>query len=98
MGYPSQFQLRIGELSSCVPISDVMTNLADIQTMVEGASEDIWYMHEQGNVPLAHSLEDAIKRGVEYRVLMPNDIKPSEPYTQYIKSWHPNHPLRARSR
>jgi predicted transcriptional regulator len=95
MGLPGEFQLRIGELSECKPISEVLTNMYDVQKMIEGAKEHIWYIVEQGNLSIALSLESAVKRGVDYRVLMPDNIKPSEPYEQYIKSWPPNHPLRS---
>ena len=37
MGLPIQFQLRIGELIKCMPISDVMTNLSDVRDMAGGA-------------------------------------------------------------
>lgn len=94
-GLPLEFQLRIGELSSCVPLSDVMTTLYDIQQKITEATEYIWFITEQGNIMIGGSIEDAIRRGVEYKVILPRNITPSEPYTHYIKGWGPDHPLRS---
>jgi predicted transcriptional regulator len=95
MGLPVEFQLRIGDLAACKPISEVLTNMYDVVKMIDSASEHIWYIVEQGNMSIAKALENALNRGVDYRVLMPKEIKPSEPYEEYIRSWPPNHPLRS---
>lgn len=94
-GLPLDFQLKIGELSSCVPMGDVMTNLYEIQQMTVEADEYLWFIVEQGNISISGPIEDAIRRGVEYRVILPSNIAPSEHYTNYIKGWGPDHPLRS---
>ncbi len=90
-----EFRMRVGELSSCVPISDVLTNIYEVQQMVEGSSEYLRFVIEQGNVTISSSIEEAIRRGVNYRVLVHSSIVPSEPYVRYMRSWGPDHPLRS---
>jgi predicted transcriptional regulator len=96
-GLSMAFQLRMGELVACKPISEVLTNMYDVQKAIDGAEEHLWYIVEQGNMSVAKAIENAALRGVDYRVIMPNEIKPSEPYTEYIRGWPPSHPLRSKN-
>jgi len=92
-GLSHEFQLRIGELAECTPVSDVLTGIYDLQQMILNASQHMWFIIEQGNIAVSKYIEEAIRRGVEYKVIIPSGIVPSEPYLQYIKSWGPDHPL-----
>jgi predicted transcriptional regulator len=91
---PLEFRLRIGELSKCTPLEDVMTGLYSVQKMTCEALEYTWIMQEQGNVNIAECLEEAIQRGAECREILPNGIIPSEHYARYIGGWGPDHPMR----
>jgi predicted transcriptional regulator len=92
---PTEFQLRIGELSSCAPISDVVTSLAEMQQMIGEAAEYIWSIVEQPNITNARLTEDAVRRGVENKIILPSNIIASEPYIHYLKGMSPDHPLRS---
>ncbi len=92
-----QFLIRIGELNACTLISDVLTNIYEVQQMVNNSSESLRFIIEQGNVTISSSIEKAIQRGVNYRVMVPNRIVPSKPYEHYIKTWGPDHPLRSQN-
>jgi predicted transcriptional regulator len=92
---PTEFQLRIGELSQCQPISDISTIIYEIQQTVTEAENYIWSIGDQGAVWLAPYIEDAIRRGVENRFIMPQSLIPSEPFKQYMRSCGPDHPFRS---
>jgi len=92
---PKEFQLRIGELASCALIEDPVTNQYEIQQVITGANEYVWSMVEQVNITLGKHTEDAIRRGANHRVIMPNNLVPSEPYRSYIRNWGPDHPMRS---
>ncbi len=94
-GLPLEFQHRLGELSSCALISDVVTSLSDMQQMIGEAEEHIWSIVEQPNITNAKLTEDAVRRGVENKIIMPSNIVPSESYIRYLKGMGPDYPLRS---
>ena len=95
MGLPLNLQLRIGELAECMPLTDILAGIYDTQQMVLNSSEYLWFIIEQGNVAISQVIEEAIKRGVKYRVIVPSNLVPSKPYLEYLRSWGPDHPLRS---
>ena len=97
MGIPREFRLRIGELSSCALIEDIVTNQYDAQRVVKEANEFIWSLVEQVNVTLGEFTEGAIIRGADHRVIIPSGLVPSEPYKSYIRSWGVGHPMRSKN-
>jgi len=94
-GLPTEFQLRIGELSSCAPINDVVTSLSEMQQMIGEAEEYIWSIVEQPNITNAPLTEDAVRRGVQNKIILPRNLVPSDAYLHYLRGMGPDHPLRS---
>jgi predicted transcriptional regulator len=94
---PIIFQERLGELLTCTPISDAITNQYEVQQLIMNAEKYIWSITEQGNLTNAKLVEEAITRGVENRIMTPDDVAPSEAYIDYVRHWSttPNHPFKS---
>ncbi len=92
---PMEFRLRIGELASCAPISDIVTSQFEVQQTLAGASVEIRSIVEVGNLTNVKLVEDALRRGVENRIILPMGLQPSDAYVSYMRSCGVDHPNRS---
>jgi len=73
---PEEFVLRIGELEGSEFTRDVMLAFRAAELTVETAERFIWIMSNQILVSTLDYLEEAVARGVEFRVILPEDVRP----------------------
>ncbi len=66
-----------------------------MQQMIGEAKEKIWSIVEQPNITNARLTEDAVRRGVENKIILPANILPSELYIHYLQGMGVDHPLRS---
>jgi predicted transcriptional regulator len=92
---PLEFQLRIGELVSSIPIPDPITNQYEVQQTLIGAEKFILTIAEQGNLINGKLVENAIRKGVTNRIMLPVNLVPSEAYVNYMRSFGIDHPFRS---
>lgn len=71
---PREFVGRIGELSNSSYIDDVMVIFQNVEKMIREAEEYVWRLTDRYLMTAVPDLEEAVNRGVEYRLLEPEDI------------------------
>ncbi len=71
---PPEFVARIGELEPCTYVDDVMVIFHRIEQAFRDAEEYVWRMTDRYILTAIPVMEDALQRGVEFRLLEPRDI------------------------
>jgi len=73
---PDPFVSRIGELKNCTFTDDVMVAFHKVNTLIEEAEEYVWILSSQILMSTLSFLEAAVKRGVKFRLILPEDLVP----------------------
>ena len=73
---PNEFVSRIGDLVNCTFTDDVMVAFHSVDNMIQEAQEYVWILSDQILMSTRPFLEEAVKRGVEFRVILPEDLIP----------------------
>jgi predicted transcriptional regulator len=73
---PNPFVSRIGELENCSFTDDVMVAFHKVNTLIEEAGEYVWIISSQILMSTLSYLEAAIKRGVKFRLILPEGLIP----------------------
>jgi predicted transcriptional regulator len=73
---PEAFVNRIGELKECSFTDDVMVAFHKVNKLIEEAEEYVWIISSQILMSTLSYLEGAIKRGVKFRLILPEDLVP----------------------
>jgi predicted transcriptional regulator len=73
---PSEFMARIGELKECSFTDDVMVAFSKAENLIAQAQEYIWIIGNQVLMSTLPYLEAAIKRGAQFRLILPEDLVP----------------------
>ena len=73
---PNEFASRIGDLLNCTFTDDVMVAFHGVETMIQEAQEYVWILSNQILMSTRPFLEEAVKREVEFRVILPEDLIP----------------------
>lgn len=73
---PHEFMSRIGDLVNCTFEDDVMVAFHGVENMIQEAQEYVWILSNQILISTIPFLEKAIKRGVEFRLILPEDVIP----------------------
>ena len=71
---PAQFVARLGGLDRCTYVDDVMVIFHRIEKAIREAEEYVWRLTDRYIITAIPVWEDAIRRGVEFRLLEPRDI------------------------
>jgi predicted transcriptional regulator len=79
---PAQFVARLGELDGCVYVDDVMVIFHRIEKAIKEAEEYVWRLTDRYIITAIPVWEDALRRGVEFRLLEPRDIVIPQEFTQ----------------
>ncbi len=73
---PKEFSYGLASLSGCEMIDDVMVAFSDVEDMIQKAEKHIWILSDQVLVSTIPKLEDALERGVEFRLILPAGVVP----------------------
>ena len=71
---PPEFVARIGELEPCTYVDDIMVIFHRIEQAFRDAEEYVWRMTDRYILTAIPGMEDALQRGVEFRLIEPRDI------------------------
>jgi predicted transcriptional regulator len=77
---PLPFLHRLGELWGSTYTDDVMQTVYEIQKMVESSEEYVYRMTDRYMFNIIPVISDAIKRGVEFRLIEEVDVNYTETY------------------
>ena len=73
---PKEFSYSVASLSGCQLVDDVMVAFSNVERMIQKATEYIWILSNQVLVSTLPHLEEALKRGVEFRLMLPTTVIP----------------------
>jgi len=73
---PPEFVSRIGELINCTFTDDVMVAFHKVEELIQVAQEYVWILSNQILMSTLPFLEEAVKRGVRFRLMLPEDMTP----------------------
>ena len=73
-GLPREFVVRIGELEKSMYTDDIMVLFHRIEQMIKEAEEYVLRMTDRYIITVIPTWEEALKRGVEFRLLDPKDM------------------------
>ena len=73
---PSPFVSRIGELENCTFTDDVMVAFHKVNILIEEAKKFVWILSSQILMSTLSFLEAAVKRGVKFMLILPEDLVP----------------------
>jgi len=71
---PQEFVTRIGELKGSSYVDDVMVVFHNVERIILDAEEYVWRLTDRYLMTALDELEEAVKKGVEVRLLEPRDI------------------------
>ena len=75
---PHEFVSRIGDLVNCTFEDDVMVAFHGVEHMIQEAQEHVWILSDQILMSTQPFLVKAVKRGVEFRLILPEDMTPPQ--------------------
>lgn len=73
---PDVFVSRIGDLNNCTFTDDVMVAFHKVNTLIQEAQEHVWIISSQILMSTLPLLEEAVKRGVKFKLILPEDLIP----------------------
>jgi len=74
---PESFKVSLGVLDDFELVDDVMIVFHNIENMIKTAKDFVWILTDQVLSSTIPYLVDGLQRGLEFRLLMPNDYLPS---------------------
>lgn len=76
LSLPDEFISRIGELKVCTFTEDVMVAFSLAENLIQNAQEYVWIIGNQVLMSTLPFLEAAVKRGVQFRLMLPENLTP----------------------
>ena len=73
---PDEFVNRIGNLINCTFTEDVMVAFHRTENVIQEAKEYVWILSSQILMSTLPFLEEAVKRGAKFRLIVPEDMIP----------------------
>lgn len=73
---PYEFIGRMGDLANCAFSDDVMVAFHSVESLIEEAKEYVWILSNQVLMSTMPLLEQAVKRGVKFQLIVPEDMVP----------------------
>ncbi len=75
-GLPKEFRYNLAALNGCQLVEDVMVAFAKVEHMIQLAQDYVWILTNQILVSSLPYLQDALRRGVKFRLIMPSSVTP----------------------
>jgi predicted transcriptional regulator len=73
---PEEYISRLGELKDCTFTDDIMLAFSKAEQLIAEAQEYVWIIGNQVLMSTLPYLEAAIKRGAQFRLMLPEDLVP----------------------
>lgn len=73
---PDEYTQRIGDLEKSSFADDIMITFHIVEKMIDEAKEYVWILSDQILMSTQPLLEEAVKRGVEFRLILPENVTP----------------------
>jgi len=73
---PDEFVKRIGDLVNCTFTDEVMVALHEVEKLIQEAREYVWILSDQILMSTLPFIEQAVKRGAKFRLMLPEDFTP----------------------
>jgi predicted transcriptional regulator len=73
---PKEFSNSLASLGGCQLVDDVMVAFSNVETMIQKAEKYIWILSNQILVSTLPYLEESLKRGVEFKLILPITVNP----------------------
>jgi predicted transcriptional regulator len=73
---PKEFSFSLASLNGCQLVDDVMVAFSNVENMIQKAEEHVWILSNQILVSTLPYLEEALKRGVEFKLILPTTVIP----------------------
>ena len=83
---PAQFRASLGVLEGCNFVNDVMVAFHNVENMIAKAEKFVWILTNQVLASTINYLTQAVERGTEFRLLMPNDYLPSKDVRELVSN------------
>ncbi|UCD45202.1 MAG: right-handed parallel beta-helix repeat-containing protein [Candidatus Bathyarchaeota archaeon] len=76
--FPPEFVKRIGDLVDSTRVQNVMNFLHSVENLIRDAEEYVWFQCDEYTMSTLPLIEEALDRGVEFRIIEPENYAPSE--------------------
>ena len=73
---PREFSHNLASLNGCQLVDDVMVAFSNVENMIQKAEEYVWILSNQILVSTLPYLQESLKRGVEFRLMLPVGVAP----------------------
>jgi predicted transcriptional regulator len=83
---PALFRSSLGVLDGFELVDDVMIVFHNIETMIQHAKDFIWILSDQILASTIPYLVEGLERGLEFKLLMPNDYVPSDDMRELVSN------------
>jgi len=83
---PKQFQSSVGMLDGSEVVEDVMISFRNVEEMIAKAQERVWILTNQVLASTIPYLTQALERGAEFRLLMPQDFVPTASVKEIVNN------------
>ena len=83
---PREFSFSIASLSGCQLVDDVMVAFSNVENMIQKAEEYVWILSNQILVSTLRYLQEALKRGAEFRLILPKNVIPPKDAMERINN------------
>ena len=83
---PAPFRASLGVLDDFELVDDVMIVFYNIETMIKNAKDFVWILSDQVLASTIPYLIEGLERGIEFKLLMPNDYLPSDDMRELVSN------------
>ncbi len=83
---PSTFKVSLGILDEFELVDDVMIVFHNIENMIKNAKDFVWILTDQVLTSTIPHLIEGLQRGLEFKLLMPNDYSPSKEMRELVSN------------
>ncbi len=73
---PVEFTYSLASLNGCQLVDDVMVAFSNVESMIQKAEKHIWILSNQILVSTLPYLEESLKKGVEFKLILPKTVTP----------------------
>lgn len=80
---PRRFLNGIGNLSNSSSTEDVLVAFHNVENRIRNAEEYVWVLSDQVLMSSINLLIDAMKRGAQFKVIMPKNLTPPQDFKNF---------------